>query len=164
MNHPTDKTFHAHCHRLAVQFEPNVQPGANYDVAVEHDNQLWISGQVPRVQGAIAVTGVLGDTVDLAEGRRAAAICVLRALAIAQQRLGSLARVAKVLRMTVYVHSAAGFTQQSEVADAASEILYAVFAPNGAHTRTSVGVAQLPKNAAVEIDLVLALARGTVPA
>ena len=152
-----DARFAEHCHAQGVTFEANVLPGANYDVAVEHAGQLWISGQVPRVQGVIAVTGVLGDTVALPEGRRAAAICVLRALAIAQQRLGSLARVAKVLRMTVYVHSGAAFTQQSEVGDAASEILYAVFAPDGAHTRTSIGVAQLPKDAAVEIDLVLAL-------
>jgi enamine deaminase RidA (YjgF/YER057c/UK114 family) len=154
-----DARFAAHCDSRGVAFEANVQPGANYDVAVEHEGQLWISGQVPRVQGVIAVTGCLGDGVALADGRRAAAICLLRALAIAQQRLGSLARVAKVLRMTVYVHSAAGFTQQSEVGDAASEILYDVFAPQGAHTRTSIGVAQLPKGAAVEIDLVLALHR-----
>lgn len=154
-----DARFAAQCDALGVAFEANVQPGANYDVAVEHDGQLWISGQVPRVQGTIAVTGALGDGVALADGRRASAICVLRALAIAQQRLGTLARVARVLRMTVYVHSAPTFTQQSEVGDGASGILYEVFAPNGAHTRTSIGVAQLPKGAAVEIDLVLAVHR-----
>ncbi len=152
-----DAGFAEHCRAAGLVFEAKVQPGAHYEVAVEHEGQLWISGQVPRVQGVVAVTGALGDTVTLAEGRRAAAICVLRALAIAQQRLGSLARVAKVLRMTVCVHSAAAFTQQSEVGDAASEILYEVFAPDGAHTRTAIGVAQLPKGAAVEIDLVLAL-------
>ena len=152
-----DERFATRCRAAGVAFEADVQPGANYDVAVEHEGQLWISGQVPRLQGTIAVTGALGDTVALADGRRAAAICVLRALAIAQQRLGSLARVAKVLRMTVYVHSAASFTQQSEDGDGASEIVYEVFAPHGAHTRTSIGVAQLPKGAAVEIDLVLAL-------
>jgi enamine deaminase RidA (YjgF/YER057c/UK114 family) len=157
MDTSADRRFDEHCRAHGVLFEAQVQPGANYDVAVEHDGQLWISGQVPRVQGVIAVTGSLGGAVALADGRRAAGICVLRALAIAQQRLGSLARVARVLRMTVYVHSDAGFTQQSEVADGASEILYAVFAPSGAHTRTSVGVVQLPKDAAVELDLVLAL-------
>ena len=157
MDTSADRRFDEHCRAHGVSFEAQVQSGANYDVAVEHDGQLWISGQVPRVQGVIAVTGSLGEAVALSDGRRAAAICVLRALAIAQQRLGSLARVARVLRMTVYVHCDAGFTQQSEVADGASEILYAVFAPSGAHTRTSVGVAQLPKDAAVELDLVLAL-------
>jgi len=85
----------------------------------------------------------------------------LRALAGLRQSLGGdLGRVRKILRMTVYVQSAADFTQQSEVADAASDILYAVFAPDGGHSRTSVGVYQLPKNAAVEIDMVAALHPG----
>ena len=160
MDTTADQRFDAHCDAQGIAFEANVLPGANYDVAVEHEGQLWISGQVPRVQGVIAVTGCLGDGVALADGQRAAAICVLRALAIAQQRLGSLARVTRVLRMTVFVHSAPAFTQQSEVADGASAILYDVFAPNGAHTRTSVGVAQLPQDAAVELDLVFAVGPG----
>jgi enamine deaminase RidA (YjgF/YER057c/UK114 family) len=159
MDESADRRFAEHCRAHGVAFEAPVQAGANYDVAVGHEGQLWISGQLPRVQGVIAVTGTLGEGATLADGRRAAAICVLRALAIAQQRLGSLAHVARVLRMNVYVHSAAGFTQHSEVADGASEILNAVFAPQGAHTRTSVGVAQLPKDAAVELDLVMALQR-----
>lgn len=157
MDSDADRRYDEHCRARGIAFEANVLPGANYDVAVEHDGQLWISGQVPRVAGVIAVAGCLGDGVALADGRRAAAICVLRALAIARQRLGSLARVVRVLRMAVYVHSAANFTQQSEVADGASEVLYAVFDPVGAHTRTSIGVAQLPKDAAVEIDLLLAV-------
>ena len=157
MESPADDRFDEHCRARGVAFEAKVLPGANYDVAVEHAGQLWISGQVPRVHGVIAVTGCLGDGVALVDGQRAAAICVLRALAIARQRLGSLTRVERVLRMTVYVHSAPNFTQQSEVGDGASEILYAVFEPAGAHTRTSVGVAQLPKDAAVEVDLVLAV-------
>jgi enamine deaminase RidA (YjgF/YER057c/UK114 family) len=157
MHADADRRFDEHCRARGIAFEANVRPGANYDVAVEHAGQLWISGQVPRVDGVIAVTGCLGDGVALVDGQRAAAICVLRALAIARQRLGSLARVERVLRMTVYVHSAPAFTLQSEVADGASEVLYAVFEPAGGHTRTSVGVAQLPKDAAVELDLVLAV-------
>jgi len=157
MTHAADAAFARHCETLGIQFEPDIKPGANYDVAVEHDGEVWISGQVPRVQGQIAVTGALGATATLADGQRAAAICVLRALAILQQRLGSLARVTRLLRMTVYTNSASGFTQHSEVSDGASAVLYDVFAPNGAHTRTSVGVAALPKNAAVELDLVVAV-------
>jgi enamine deaminase RidA (YjgF/YER057c/UK114 family) len=154
--HSADAAFERHCAALGLTFEPDIRPGANYDVAVEHDGEMWISGQVPRVHGTIAVTGALGAATSLADGQRAAAICVLRALAILRQRVGSLAHVQRLLRMTVYVNSVAGFTQQSEVADAASAILYDVFA-NGSHTRTSVGVVALPKNAAVEIDMVVAL-------
>ena len=82
---------------------------------------------------------------------------IVRSLAIVRQALGSLDRVKRVLRVTVYVQSAADFTQQSEVADAASEILYTVLSPAGGHTRTSVGVYQLPKNGSVEIDMVVAI-------
>jgi len=155
----SDALLALHCARLGIVFEDDIRPGANYDVAVEHDGQVWISGQVPRVLGTIAVSGALGAGVSLDDGQRAAAICVLRALTILRQRLGSLARVQRLLRMSVYVNSDASFTQHSEVADAASAILYEVFAPHGAHARTSIGVVALPKNAAVELDLVVALQR-----
>ena len=78
----------------------------------------------------------------------------MRALALLAQSLGSLDRVQSILRISVYVQSAQDFTQQSEVADGASEVLYAVLGQSGVHTRTSVGVYQLPKNAAVELDLI----------
>ncbi|MCW7538364.1 RidA family protein [Aquabacterium sp. A7-Y] len=142
-----------------ITFEDEIRPGAHYEVAVEHEGQIWVSGQIPRVQGRIVVTGRVGEDVSLDQARHAAEVSTLRALAILQARLGCLSRVARVLRMTVYVQSSAGFTQQSEVADAASALLYGAFAPSGGHTRTSVGVYQLPKNAAVELDFVFALAR-----
>jgi enamine deaminase RidA (YjgF/YER057c/UK114 family) len=145
--------------KLNINFEPNIRAGANYEVAVQHENQIYISGQIPRVQGEIVVMGRVGDDLSVDQARRAAQICVLRAIAILKQSLGNLDRVQKILRMTVYVQSAHDFIEQSEVADAASEILYALFAPNGAHTRTSVGVYQLPKNAPVEIDLIAAVDR-----
>jgi enamine deaminase RidA (YjgF/YER057c/UK114 family) len=82
----------------------------------------------------------------------------MRALALLRQSLGSLDKVDKILRVSVFVQSAQDFTQQSEVADSASEVLYAVLGDTGVHTRTSVGVYQLPKNAAVELDLIAAVA------
>jgi enamine deaminase RidA (YjgF/YER057c/UK114 family) len=98
--------------------------------------------------------------VSFDDARRAAQVCILRALAAVRQTAGSLDRVAKLLRMTVYVQSADDFERHSEVADAASDILYALFGEIGRHTRTSVGVYKLPKNAAVEIDLIVALDSG----
>jgi enamine deaminase RidA (YjgF/YER057c/UK114 family) len=156
-NRPYDARFDEQLGRLGIRFEAQIRAGANYDVAVEHDGTIYVSGQIPRIDGGVAVTGRVGAEATLAEGRRAAAICALRALAVVRQTLGSLNRVERILRATVYVQSAAGFTQQSEVADAASEILYAVFAPAGGHTRTSIGAYHLPKNAAVELDLIAAV-------
>ncbi len=147
--------------KLAAEFgldiAEHIRAVPRHEVAVEHGGQLFVSGQIPRVRGAVAVAGSVGADVSLEEGCRAARICVVRALIVARQSLGSLDRVAKVLRMNVYVHSAANFTEQSEVADAASEILYTLLEPHGGHTRTAVGVHQLPKNASVELDLLVAL-------
>ena len=88
----------------------------------------------------------------------AAKICVMRAIALLLQHLGSLDRVQQILRISVYVQSASNFTQHSEVSDGASEVLHAIFGEAGVHSRTSVGVIQLPKNAPVEIDLIVAVA------
>jgi enamine deaminase RidA (YjgF/YER057c/UK114 family) len=81
----------------------------------------------------------------------------MRALALLQRSAGSLEAIAAILRITVYVRSAPTFTQQSEVADGASDVLRHVLGPQGVHTRTSVGVLQLPKGAAVELDVVAKL-------
>jgi len=148
------------CRQLGIQFEAEIRGGANYDVAVEHEGLLYISGMVPRIQGDIVVKGRVGADASFDDARRAAQVCVLRALAAVRQAAGSLERVARLLRMTVYVQSADDFERHSEVADAASDILYALFGVAGKHTRTSVGVYKLPKNAAVEIDLIVAVDGG----
>ena len=91
--------------------------------------------------------------MTLNHAQLAAKVCAMRALALLQRELGSLEKVRQILRVTVYTQSAPDFTQQSEVADAASELLHSVLGEPGKHTRTSVGVYQLPKNASVELDL-----------
>jgi enamine deaminase RidA (YjgF/YER057c/UK114 family) len=143
---------------LGVDFDQEIRAVPKYEVAVENDGVLYVAGQLPRIGSSVAVKGRVGAETTVDDARRAARICVVRALAIVRQALGSLDRVKKVLRVTVYVQSAEDFTQQSEVADAASEILYSVLSPVGGHTRTSVGVYQLPKNASVEIDMIVAIA------
>jgi enamine deaminase RidA (YjgF/YER057c/UK114 family) len=121
---------------------------------VRDGHQIFISGQVPRVGNTVVVTGAAGADVDLAQAQVAAKICAMRALALLQRSLGTLDKVRAILRITVYVRCAADFTQHSEVADAASEIFHRVLTEAGAHTRTSVGVLQLPKGATVELDLI----------
>jgi len=152
-----DALFEQKLKELGLVFEDDIRPGANYEVVVEHGGQAWVSGQIPRLQGRIVCTGRVGQDLTLEQARAGARVSTLRALAILRRQLGSLARVERILRVTVCVQSAQDFSQQSEVADACSDILYSVFAPHGGHTRTSVGVYQLPKNAAVEIDMVAAV-------
>ena len=157
MNSQRDQQFESLAREYGVQYCNEIRAVNNYQPAVLHRDEIYVSGQLPRIGTQVAVTGRIGSETSFEEAQRAARICVVRALSVMRQSLGSLERIDQVLRMTVYVNSAADFTRQSEVADAASEILYALLAPNGGHTRTTVGVFQLPKNAAVEIDLIAAL-------
>jgi len=141
--------------------DADILVGGNYVSLVVHGDVAYVSGQVPRIGSEVTVVGRVGTTVSLEQARLAAKICTLRVLAILQKAVG-LEGVARVLKLNVFVQSADDFTQQSEVADAASEMLTAVFgASYGPHARTSVGVAQLPKDAAVELDLMVALAHGS---
>ena len=154
MTTTADDRFQALAAEMGHDFSGEIKIGGNYSTVVRDGKQLWVSGQIPRVGGEVLFVGVLGETLDVAQGKHAAAIGAIRALALLQRMLGSLESIAAVLRITVYVRSAAHFTQQSEVADGASEVLFRVLGPRGVHTRTSVGVMQLPKGAAIELDMV----------
>ncbi|MEC5217804.1 enamine deaminase RidA (YjgF/YER057c/UK114 family) [Actimicrobium sp. GrIS 1.19] len=143
---------------LGYDFGGAIKIGGNYAPFVIHRNEVYVSGQIPRVADTVMVTGRVGAMVSLPQAQLAARICAMRALALLRQAAGDLARIERILRITVFVQCSDDFTQHSEVADAASEVLHAVLGDAGMHTRTSVGVLQLPKNAAVEMDLVAAIA------
>lgn len=143
---------------LGYSFDGEIKIGGNYVPLVRDGHTVYLSGQIPRVGNAVVVTGRAGGDVPLAQAQLAAKICVMRALALLQRALGSLDAVRAILRITVYVQCTPDFTQHSEVADGASELLFAILDSAGAHTRTSVGVLQLPKNATVELDVIAAVA------
>ena len=155
-----DQHFQTCAHEMGPNFNGEIKIGGNYSPVVRDGKQLWVSGQIPRVGDEVLFVGVVGETLDVAQGKQAAAIGAMRVLALLQRTLGSLESIAAVLRITVYVRSAAHFTQQSEVADGASDVLCRVLGPRGVHTRTSVGVMQLPKGAAVELDMVVTAKEG----
>lgn len=144
---------------LGCDFAGEIKIGGNYVPYLVDGNQVHISGQIPRVGDEIVVTGRAGSEVSLAEAQRAAKVCVMRALVLLRQATGDLERIRKVLHLSVFVQSAEHFTELSEVADGASAVLYEVLGAAGVHTRTSVGVYQLPKHATVELNLV-AVAEG----
>jgi enamine deaminase RidA (YjgF/YER057c/UK114 family) len=112
----------------------------------------------PRVDGVVQHPGQVGGEVSLADARAAAAIAAANAVSAVAESLGSVDRIAQVLRMTVYVNAAPGFTEHSRVADAASERLIELLGDRGAAVRSAVGVASLPGNACVEIELTCARA------
>ena len=149
-----DHKFAALANQLGYAFDGEIKIGGNYTPLVVDGPHIYVSGQIPRVGDTVVVTGAVGAEVTLAQAQLAAKVCAMRALALLQRQLGSLNKVARVPRITVYVQSAPAFTQQSEVADGASAVLFEVLGDAGQHSRTSVGVFQLPKNASVEVDVI----------
>lgn len=150
-----DVAFKAACAEVGLDPDATVKIGGNYVPLLQDGDTIYIAGQIPRVGDRVVVTGQLGNPLAVSQGQLAARIGTLRALTLLRQHLGSLDRIKSVLRVTVYVHCSADFTEHSEVADGASDLLASILGPAGAHTRTSVGVAQLPKGAAVEVDMIV---------
>ena len=143
---------------LGLVLPQTAAPGARYAAVVIHDQLAWVSGQLPREGDRVVVAGKLGRDVEIAAAQGGARIALLRALAALRDELGGLDRVKQILKLTVYVNSTEDFLDHSAVADGASMLVYELFGPElGRHARTSVGVAQLPRNGCVEIDLVAAL-------
>lgn len=144
---------------LGLVLPETAAPGARYAAVVVHDGLAHVSGQLPREGDRVVVAGKLDRDVDIADAQKGARIALLRGLAALRDELGDLGRVRQILKLTVYVNSTEQFVDHSAVADGASTLIYDLFGPElGKHARTSVGVAQLPRNGCVELDLVVALA------
>ncbi len=142
---------------LGVNLPQAAAPVAAYVPAVEVNNLLHISGQLPfRVDGSLIV-GRLGEDYDVAHGRQAAERCGVMLIAQMKAALGSLDRVERIVRLGVFVASAPHFTEQPKVANGASELMERVFGESGRHARSAVGVPVLPLGAAVEIDAIVAI-------
>ena len=143
---------------LGITLPEAAAPVAAYVPAVEAGGLLHISGQLPFEQGQL-MTGRLGEDRDLDYGARAARACGIMLLAQMKKTLGSLDRVDRVVKLGVFVNSAARFTDQPKVANGASELMQDVFGEAGRHARSAVGVPALPLGAAVEIDAIVAVKR-----
>jgi enamine deaminase RidA (YjgF/YER057c/UK114 family) len=141
---------------LGIELPEPAAPVAAYVPTVQVGNLLHISGQVSMENGERMV-GRLGEDRDLEYGQRAARACGLMLLAQMKKALGSLDRVERVVKLGVFVNSAADFTAQPQVANGASELMAEVFGEAGRHARSAVGVPVLPLGVAVEIDAVVAV-------
>ena len=144
--------------RLGMDPRAELRIGGIYTPVVAHRGQAWVSGQVPRVGEVVQAVGRVPDQASVDLARQGARISAARTLLLLRQALGGLDRIEQVLRMGVFVHSSPEFGGHSEIGDAASEVLYEVLGREaGRHARTSVGVAQLPKGASVEVELTVAV-------
>lgn len=145
--------FERRLRELGFSLPEPVAPSYHYDAVVCRGGQVFVSGQLPWQDGVIAVTGLLGADVTTEQGVLAAQLCGLQGLAQLKQALGRVKGTLELGAVTVYVASAPTYRDQARVADGASELFTAALGASGKHSRVAVGVASLPRNAAVEVAL-----------
>ena len=144
---------------LGLDIPDLVPPVAAYVPAMIHGNLVFTAGQLPFVSGALPATGKVGDghgLVPAADAKDYAKIAVLNALAAVKSAIGSLDRVTQVVKVTGFVASDPAFSGQPGVINGASETLVEIFGDAGRHARSAVGVAVLPLDAPVEVEIVVA--------
>ncbi len=140
---------------LGLVLPPAPRPVAAYVPGVLVDGWVYISGQLPFVEGELKYAGRVGDERTVEEGYDAARICALNCLAVAAELAGGIDRIQRVVKVTGFVSSAPGFTGQPGVINGASELLGQIFSDAGKHARAAVGVGELPLGAAVEVEMIL---------
>jgi len=129
-------------------------PAGSYIPAIKTGNLLFISGQIPMVNGKVVFTGKVTDN-NLETAQKAARMCAINLLAQMKRELGSLDKVKKIVRLSGFVNSDTEFYQHPKVINAASDLFFEIFGDKGKHSRIAVGVACLPLNSMTEIDAVI---------
>ncbi len=152
------ETIEARLEAMGVRLPQAAAPAANYLTHVRSGALLFTAGQLPLDEGKLVATGLLGKDLDTAAGGAAARRCAINVLAVAKAALGDLEKIARVVKITVFVASAPGFTEQHLVANGASNFLAEALGERGKHARSAVGVAVLPLDAPVEIEAVIEIA------
>ncbi len=142
---------------LGFELPEAPKPLAAYIPALRIDNLVYTAGQLPLKKGELVAAGKLGKDVTEEAGRSAAETSALNCLSVIKTVIGDLDKIERVVKLTVFVNSAEGFTNQPKVANGASELIGKIFGDNGKHVRSAVGVNELPMNAPVEIEMIVKL-------
>lgn len=138
---------------LGISLPTPAAPVANYVAFVRSGNMLTVSGQLCFASdGTLAAKGRLGDGVSIEDGQKAARACAVNLLAQVKAALGDLDKVVRVVRLGGFINSAPGFPDGPKVMNGASDLMVEVFGDKGRHARSTVGVAALPADAAVEVE------------
>jgi enamine deaminase RidA (YjgF/YER057c/UK114 family) len=154
--HAVSPGFDARISELGLTLPLPAAPIAGYVAAVEVRDMLYISGQLPW-KGSLLMHGRLGEDRGIEFGQEAARNCAMMLIAQMKMALGSLDRVERIVKLTIFVNSDARFTDQPKVADGASNLMVEVFGDAGRHARSAVGVLALPLGAAVEVEAIVAI-------
>ena len=139
---------------LGLTLPPPAEPVGSYVPAQKTGAEVYTSGQLPMREGRLTCTGKVGSQVTLDDAAAAAELAALNAVSAVASVAGGIDRIEQIVRVCVFVNSAAGFTDQPKVANGASDLLGKVFGQAGRHARSAVGVAELPLDAAVELELI----------
>ncbi len=145
---------------LGLTLPPVAAPVAAYVPAVRTGTQVYTAGQLPLADGKLLGTGQVGDGISAESAAGLARVCALNALAAAASAAGGLSAITRIVKVTGFVASAPGFTGQPQVINGASDLLTEVFGEAGRHARSAVGVAVLPMDAPVEVELIAEVAPG----
>jgi enamine deaminase RidA (YjgF/YER057c/UK114 family) len=140
---------------LGHELPPVPEPAGSYVPATRAGNLVFTAGQVPLMGGEISLRGKVGDAVTVEEAQQAARLCALNALAAAAAAAGGLNNIIRVVKVTGFVASGQGFNGQPQVLNGASDFLGEVFGEAGLHARSAVGVAELPLDAPVEVEILV---------
>ena len=142
---------------MGLELPPAFSAG-NYVPAVSVGDLVFVSGSGPQLPGGGFVTGKVGADVNVDQAKEAARLCALASLTALQGEIGDLERVTRIVKLLGFVNSAPGFGEQPKVIDGASELLTSLFGERGRHARSAVGMAELPFNIAVELEMVAQVA------
>lgn len=144
---------------LGIVIPKAAAPAANYVPYVVSGNLVFVSGQVPFKDGKVAFSGKVGGERNLDYGQRAAALCGLNCIAQVKEACGGdLDRVARIVRVGIFVASAAGFHDQPKVGNGVSDMLVEIFGDRGRHARAAVGVNELPLDVTCEVEMIAEIA------
>ena len=138
---------------IEIPIPPN--PAGSYIPVVTTGNLAFVSGQIPMKEGKVVFEGKVPETQSVDSARDAARICIINGLAQLKANLGSLDKITKFVRISGFVNSNPNFTEQPKVINAASDLLVEIFGDMAKHSRIAVGVASLPLNSTVEIDMIV---------
>lgn len=140
---------------LGLELPPAPRPVAAYVPAVRAGNLVFVSGQGTLRDGQVAMQGYVGRELSLEQGMEAARLCALNALAVLKEAIGDLNKVKRVVKVTGWVRSAPGFTQQHLVINGFSELMVQVFGERGRHARSAVAANELPLGTPVEVEMIV---------
>ena len=139
---------------LGIKLPIPPTPAGSYIPVVKSGNLLYVSGQIPMIDGKVAFTGKVSDE-NIETAIESARICAINILAQVKKELGGFEKILKIVRLTGFVNSLPEFTQHPKVINAASDLFYEIFGEGGKHSRIAVGVSSLPLNSMTEIDAII---------